>query len=71
MVKSTSIKLYDLRKQLRLTQRDIARFVGISHTAWGYYETGERSPSFKTMLRIINYCKSRGINLSVEELRTS
>jgi len=44
-----SEKLYYLRNRNGFTQAGFARHVGISRSAVGMYELGEREPTFKTL----------------------
>ncbi|XRD26086.1 helix-turn-helix transcriptional regulator [Lysinibacillus fusiformis] len=37
---NVSQRLKDLRKEAKLTQADVAKFLNISESAYGYYEQG-------------------------------
>ena len=45
-------KLYKLRKKRGETQAEVAESVGVSASAYCMYETGERTPSRKVMMRL-------------------
>jgi transcriptional regulator with XRE-family HTH domain len=47
-------RLRDLRKLHKLTQKDIGDFLGISESAYGYYEQGRNEPSLKTIKKLAN-----------------
>lgn len=42
-------RLKELRKKNNLTQADLAKFLGISESAYGYYEQGRNEPSLSTI----------------------
>ena len=56
-------KINDLRSYYGITQREIARRVGISSTAMSAIERGEHVPKVTTALRI-----ARELHTTVEEL---
>lgn len=56
-------KISDLRSYYGITQREIARRVGISSTAMSAIERGEHVPKVTTALRI-----ARELHTTVEEL---
>ena len=57
-------RLTDLRKEkLKLTQTEFAKYVGISTSSVGLYETGERIPDAETLYKISSKC-----NISVDYL---
>ncbi len=45
-------KLRELRTEKKLTQKQIAKLLGISTTCYGGYEQGYREPDFKTLVKI-------------------
>lgn len=45
-------KIRELRKQKRLTQKDVAEKIGITRPAYTAYETGKRQPDFETLKKI-------------------
>ena len=50
-------RLTDLRKEkLKLTQTEFAKYVGISTSSVGLYETGERIPDAETLYKISSKC---------------
>ncbi|UQD52341.1 XRE family transcriptional regulator [Bacillus methanolicus] len=42
-------RLRELRKKHKLTQKDVAEILGISESAYGYYEQGRNEPSITTI----------------------
>lgn len=44
--------LKPLRKQKGLTMKQLGELVGVSESMIGYLESGERSPSFETLLKL-------------------
>ena len=52
-----------IRKQERLTMKDLADLSGVSESAIGMYETGKRKPSFEVLLRL-----SEALGCTVDEL---
>lgn len=49
-------KLSELRKETGMTQIDFAKFVGVSSSSIGLYETGERIPDAEILCRIAQKC---------------
>lgn len=47
-----SERLRGLRKLHKLTQKDVADFLNITESGYGYYEQGRREPSVETLRRI-------------------
>lgn len=45
----------DLRNNLKLTQQDLADKLGLSRSAIGMYEKGEREPDFETLELIADF----------------
>ncbi|EOU1841398.1 helix-turn-helix transcriptional regulator [Clostridium perfringens] len=50
-----NIRLKDLRSEKGVLQKDIAQFLKISTTAYGYYEQGKRSPDPETLNKLSDY----------------
>jgi len=48
-------RLKDLRAKKGVTQDDVADFIGVSKSAYGYYEAGRNMPSVETLLRLAKY----------------
>jgi transcriptional regulator with XRE-family HTH domain len=46
----------EARKRARLTQAELAQRAGISESAIARIETGESSPSFDLVLRLVRHC---------------
>jgi len=56
-------KLKDLRRQKSITQEDLAKQTGISKSAIGMYESGQREPKFETLEIFADY-----FNVTMDEL---
>ncbi len=52
MIKGLNEKLQALRKQYRLSQKDVARAINVSPSIISGYETGERNPSLENLLAL-------------------
>ena len=48
-------KLKELRKALKQTQTDLATYLGITVSAYGNYELGQREPDIKTLNKLADY----------------
>ena len=44
-----------LRKSKGLTQKEIAEHIGVTRQAYANYESGNREPDFKTLLKLAEY----------------
>lgn len=49
--------LTGLRKEKKLSQKEIAEKMNISQRAYAHYEKGDREPSIETMIRLADYYK--------------
>ncbi|MGG3803122.1 helix-turn-helix domain-containing protein [Metabacillus fastidiosus] len=47
-------RLRKLRKEHKLSQKDVADFLGISESGYGYYEQDRNEPSIKTLRLLAN-----------------
>lgn len=45
-------RLKHLRKERNLLQKDIADFLNVSKSAYGYYEQGRNEPDIRTILKL-------------------
>lgn len=45
-------RLRELRKKHKLTQKDLGDFIGISESAYGFYEQGRNEPSLETVRKL-------------------
>ena len=45
-------RLKQLRKERKLLQKDIADFLNISKSAYGYYEQGRNEPDIQTIIKL-------------------
>ena len=52
MIKGLNEKLQTLRKQYRLSQKDVAKAIDVSPSIISGYETGERTPSLENLLAL-------------------
>lgn len=50
-----SEKLRELRKKRHISQDTLARFLGVSRSTIGMYETGQREPDFETLETIADF----------------
>ncbi|MCT2347146.1 helix-turn-helix domain-containing protein [Niallia taxi] len=65
-------RLKELRKKNKLTQADVAKFLDISESAYGYYEQGRNEPSLSSITKL---SKKYGVTTSfllgeVDEIKT-
>mgnify|MGYP001624996908 CR=1 FL=1 len=49
------MKILELRKQKKLTQQNIADFLGISQRAYANYENNKNEPNITTLIKLANY----------------
>jgi transcriptional regulator with XRE-family HTH domain len=54
-------RLRQLRKQYKLTQKEVAEFLGITESAYGFYEQGRNEPSLETIRKL---AKKYDVNIS-------
>lgn len=47
--------LRTVREQRNLSQKDVAKYLGISSQAYGYYERGERNPGAGNLRKLANF----------------
>lgn len=45
-------RLRELRKKHKFTQKDLGDFIGISESAYGFYEQGRNEPSLETVRKL-------------------
>lgn len=48
-------RLRIVREQRNLSQKDVAKYLGITSQAYGYYERGERNPGADNLRKLANY----------------
>ena len=63
ITKAFGIKVAELRKKQGLSQEELAYRCGVHRTYIGFIERGEKSPTLKTVEKILN-----GLNISLSEL---
>lgn len=49
------IRLKELRKQNKATQKQMAEFLGVSTRAYQYYEEGNRYPDFDGLIALADH----------------
>ena len=52
MINGLNERLQTLRKQYKLSQKDVAKALGVSPSIISGYETGERNPSLENLLAL-------------------
>ncbi|NMA95557.1 MAG: helix-turn-helix transcriptional regulator [Clostridiales bacterium] len=57
------MRLRQLRERRGLLQKDIAKLLGISTSAYGYYEQGKRDPNTESLIELAKF-----FNVSVDYL---
>lgn len=60
--------LKDIRKELRLSQEELARALNISFTTINRWENGRSLPSRLAKMRLIEYCLNKNISQENMEL---
>lgn len=58
-----------LRLALAMNQREFSDELGVTASMVSLYETGARSPGYKTCRKLIACAKKHGIKLSLDEVR--
>lgn len=58
-----SIKIKNIREQLKMSQREFAGHIGYSQTAVAQWELNQKIPTFQAMLSIFNFAKSKRIRI--------
>lgn len=56
--------LTQLRKENNITQKELARQIGLKPSTISMYESGKRIPSLKTALKISSY-----FNIPIEQIK--
>ena len=54
--------LKEIRKELKITQEQFARDIGVSFSTLNRWERGHRSPSPLAMQTIKTICKNKGVS---------
>ncbi len=50
-----NVIIRELRKETGITQKEVAKTLGISTTCYAGYEQGGHEPSFETLIKLANY----------------
>lgn len=58
-------KIRDRRKELGMTQKELAKFANLSHTGIGKIESGSSDIKFTTLIKILNFLN---LNLKIENI---
>ena len=48
-------KLKELRKEKKVSQEELAKIVGVTPSAIGFYENDGRNPSYEVLVKLSNY----------------
>lgn len=48
-------KFKELREEKKLLQKDVAKYLNISTSAYGYYEQGKRNPDIETIKKLADF----------------
>lgn len=52
-----SVRLKELRKENKMTQKEVAEKLGLKNVTIGLYETGVRNPEIKTLVQLADMFK--------------
>jgi len=55
MVMKLGKRISGLREERKLTQRELARILGITRAALSHYENDRRQPTYDTLIKITQY----------------
>lgn len=56
-----SQRIKEIRQESFMSQEDFAKELGVSFSTVNRWETGKTLPNYKTMKKISDFCKDRGI----------
>jgi len=72
MVYGLGKKLQQKRLELKMSQKEVAVYVGVSPSIISNYEAGERTPSVEVLMSLANlYCCSTDYLLGIEKSNNS
>ncbi len=57
--------LKTLRKEMNISQEQLARDLNVSFTTLNRWENNRSKPSRLALMRIIEYCETRGVSVEV------
>jgi transcriptional regulator with XRE-family HTH domain len=60
--------ILQLRKRLKVSQADLGAELGVTQSAISQYEKGTSTPSPEIVRRLIEFAKTRGIEVSFESI---
>lgn len=49
------VRLKGLRRQRRITQKEMGEYLGITTRAYQFYESGDRYPDFQGLIALADY----------------
>lgn len=55
MREKMELKLKELRKSKKISQYEIANFLGVTQATYNRYETGKSEPSLEILVKLANY----------------
>jgi putative transcriptional regulator len=58
----------DIRQRCYLSQQAFADVIGVSFSTVNRWETGKAIPNYQTMKRLVDYCKTVGIDCNNLEM---
>ena len=61
--KNLGHRIYQLRKERKMTQEDLAFKVGVDRSYMGFVERGEKNPTLKILLKV-----SKSLDITLSEL---
>ena len=57
-----------LRKRLEVSQAELGTAIGVTQSAISQYEKGTSIPSYETVRRLIEFAKTRGVEVSFDSI---
>lgn len=66
---TTAETIKRIRKELLLTQAQLAHALSLTVSTISYYEIGRRQPSYATVRKILALAKKNKIKLSIDDIR--
>lgn len=58
--------LKTIREKKRISQQDVANYLGITRQAYSHYEVGRRKPDYETLLKLAEFFKVSVLDLLEE-----
>lgn len=60
--------ILEIRKQLDVSQSELAAAIGVTQSAVSQFEKGLATPSPDTVKKLINFAKTKGIDVSFDSI---